>query len=194
MRISDGAIGTLGPDPEKTLGDFKVFESVVSRFTKTMAARTGLDRVINPMEMRKAHTLWSQNCTRWLVSGCMPVGTTELSHFKTFGLLLDALSSHAFVTFSHSPNPHVLAEIYGELTVGDESQTQLFMDGQHHYVSWIFCYEIVEAYERARTDRRTKYVSRITEDFELDMVSFLIAGNHSADSLYIIMKALFFRE
>lgn len=194
MRIGDGAAGGRFEDIEAEFLDFSRFEQVVGRFCKTIGARCGLSGLVDPVELLKAHNIWRSECSRWLTSGVMPSSSVELSHFKSFGILLYSLAECPFVTYQSGPSVDPWEDVYGSLRIADEQQIQRVKDGQHYYLAWLFCYEIVEAYERDRTDRRTKYISRITEDFELDMVSHLISGKYTPDSLYMVLKALFFRE
>lgn len=194
MNISEGAIGNLSGDVEGKLRNFETFETIVKRFCQTMASRTGLSAVSHPVELLKAHSSWIKVCDDWLTSGRMPTGTTELSHFKTFGILLYCLAESPFVTFHETDTPDPWKQFYGKLDFADDDQVRRFIDGQHYYAAWLICYGIVEAYEMNRTDRRTAFKTRITKDYELDVVSHLIGGAYSPDSLYILMKTLFFRE
>jgi hypothetical protein len=55
-------------------------------------------------------------------------------------------------------------------------------------------YHLCEFFEIKRTDRIDTYESRITEDFEIDVVSGLLSAKVSAQALHLIVKALFLRD
>ncbi|MEL6414675.1 MAG: hypothetical protein AAFQ15_07025 [Pseudomonadota bacterium] len=142
----------------------------------------------------KAHREWQLLRTEWLTYGTMPTGTTALSHFKVFGILLYCLSECPFVAFDKSNDPDPWLEVYGDLKSADDMTLRMVFDGQHYYVAWLLCHNAIEEFEKHRVDKRTSYQSRVTIDFELDIVSHLMSGLHTPSGLYMVMKALFFRE
>jgi hypothetical protein len=193
VNIGDGAV-RLSKRVFEQWRSFEVFETDIGRFCSTIAARTGLKSSINAEALRKAHLDWCADHDEWLTSHKMPTGTLELSHYKQAGILLWALSANQFVLFENSPAPDPWKEVYGRLDFADDLTIRKLSDGQNHFAAWTLCHNIVVWFEEARTDRRTEFVARVTDDFETDVVSLLVSGLHTSDSLYLVLKALFFRE
>lgn len=83
------------------------------------------------------------------------------------------------------------AEVPNQFTA---SEIRKFRDGGCHFVSWLILYHVCEFFEKLRNDRLDLYESRVTEDFEIDMVSGLLSGKISAQATHLILKALFLRD
>lgn len=194
MNIGAGAIGPLSNKVFLKWSSFEAFETDVSRFCQTLGARSALVAEIDSASLRDAHEEWMNECQFWLNSHKMPDGSRELSHYKNAGILLRALSDHDFASFSPRGDNESWNAIYGTVDSASDEVKRRLSDGQHHYAAWILCHNIVTWFEENRTDRRTKFTSRITMDFEYDVVSLLVSGLHTSDSLYLVLKALFFRE
>lgn len=75
-----------------------------------------------------------------------------------------------------------------------ENQIRKFKDGGCHYVCWVLMYEVCQWFEQNRGDRNEAFQSRITQQFEQDMVSALLSGRISSQAIHLIFKALFLRD
>lgn len=138
----------------------------------------------------------------WL-SHLLPSKTKELSHLKKAAILLAKLYEFGVITVSGTGNRTRRARPKGiqdqELVPSKpdrlpKEEIKKFKDGGCHYVAWLIVYHICEFFERRRTDRLDPYESRVTEEFEIDMVSGLMSAKVSAQSIHLILKALFLRD
>jgi hypothetical protein len=183
-------------------GDLKHFSADLHECCAILKTRSGLDYAISAELLRAAHTKWQQDCASWL-SDLLPDGTKELSHLKKAAILLEGMCEFVPITVSgdgygdERPRPRSIqdAEARPRLpTRLPRSQIQKFKDGACHFVSWLILYHVCEFFERHRADRIDPYEPRITEEFETDMVSGLLSGQVSAQSIHLVLKALFLRD
>jgi len=174
---------------------FEVFETDFERFCQILAARAGLSFEVNSNALRSVHSDWIQECEHWVSCGKMPEDTNELSHFKTVAILLRHLCQNPFVTYNESQLNEAWREFYGEIKTVSESVQKKILHGQHQYIGWLMMHNLLCGIEQHREDKKTQFVSRITDDFETDFTSFLISGLYTtSDALYMVIKALFLRD
>ena len=192
MDTADGAIGRISAKIFEDWNEFEAFERDVQRFCWTLAARAGLAANVDSDLLSAIHLDWIRECSHWCESTKMPDGTIELSHHKTLAILLRSMTEKEFVKFSDSAQN--LDDVYGSLDINGPLKKAVMLDGQHYYLAWVFIHQIAVWFEQNRDDRQTKFESRITEEFETDLVSMLISGSHTSDSLYIVLLALFLRD
>jgi hypothetical protein len=164
-----------------------------------LSLRSGYNFEVAEAQLKAAHTTWTQQVELWLVN-LLPESTKELSHLKKAALLLANLIEFGCIIVSGPTKPlrkrrdNRDQDLLPPLSALSERDTRKLTDGGCHYIAWILIYHVCEFFERRRPDRTDKYVSRITEDFELDMVSGLLSAKVSAQSIHLILKALFVRD
>jgi hypothetical protein len=180
--------------------DFKSFHDDLTECCDILASRSGLVFEVSESSLLAAHTAWRQDYGLWL-DNLLPTGTKELSHLKKAALLLSKMCEFVPISVSgegHSKppenNPQDGFEHQEVPNQFSPSEIRKFRDGGCHFVSWLIMYHLCEFFEIKRTDRIDTYESRITEDFEIDVVSGLLSAKVSAQALHLIVKALFLRD
>jgi hypothetical protein len=197
-----GIVGTFVVDRSifDRWSDFKSFHDEITECCEILASRSGLAFEISEPSLLAAHTAWRQDYMLWL-DNLLPSGTKELSHLKKAALLLAKMCE--FVPLSvggsgygaaPSINPQDGLEHPEAPNQFSPDEIRKFRDGGCHFVSWLIVYHVCEFFEIKRTDRIDEYESRITQDFEIDMVSGLLSAKVSAQSIHLILKALFLRD
>lgn len=204
MHSQSAIAGTLGLSRSifDRWGELRHFAADLHECCEILTTRSGLKFAVSSELLRATHTKWQQDCNLWL-DHLLPETTSELSHLKKAAILLACLCEFVPITVSgegygdEKPPLRSLqdAEARPRLpTRLPRSQVQKFKDGGCHYVSWLILYHVCEFFEKYRADRLDPYEPRITEDFETDVVSGLLSGQVSAQSLHLIFKALFLRD
>ncbi|HXO67861.1 MAG TPA: hypothetical protein VN838_02760 [Bradyrhizobium sp.] len=197
-----GIVGTIVVTPTifDRWSDFKPFHGDITECCEILASRSGLVFEISEPSLLAAHTAWRQDYFLWL-ENLLPSGTRELSHLKKAALLLAKMCEFVPISVSgngygESPpiNPQDGLEFPTAPNQFSASEIRKFRDGGCHFVSWLIIYHVCEFFEIKRTDRIDPYESRITEDFEIDMVSGLLSAKVSAQALHLVLKALFLRD
>lgn len=168
-----------------------------------LSLRTGLSFDLSESKLSAAHTAWQQDMGLWL-NNLLPAKTKELSHIKKASILLAKLYEFGVVTVSDTGIPlkrkkrpkslqhqELIPSTPNPLSKKDVKK---FNDGGCHYVAWLVAYHVCEFFEQRRSDRIDKYESRLTEEFEIDMVSGLLSAKLSAQGIHLILKALFLRD
>lgn len=182
--------------------DLSILTKELTECCEILAIRTGLAFEISHAQLTAAHTAWIQDKALWL-DRILPPGTRELSHLKKAALLLSKLCEFVPITVSGAGHCDV-ALLLQTIQDGNEwrdipnrlaeKEVRKFKDGGSHYVGWLLAYHTCEFFERHRRDRIDPYEPRITEEFEIDMVSALYSQTVSAQAIHLILKALFLRD
>jgi hypothetical protein len=165
-----------------------------------LSHRSGLKFDLSEAQLAAAHTAWKQDMGLWLAH-LLPAKTKELNHLKTIAILLAKLCEFGVISVSGpgAPKPkrsQTVAEheLIPKPTPLPAPEVKKFKDGGCHYVAWLIAYHVCEFFEERRTDRIDAYESRLTEEFEMDMVSALMSAKVSAQSISLILSALFLRD
>lgn len=197
-----GVVGTIVVTPSifDRWGDYKHFHADVTDCCEILASRSGLKFEITDDSLVAAHTAWRHEYALWL-DNLLPAGTRELSHLKKAALLLAKLCEFVPISVSGdgygatpSGNPQDGIEFVEAPNQFTPAEIRKFRDGGCHFVGWLVIYHLCEFFEIKRGDRMDEYESRITEDFEIDMVSGLLSAKVSAQAIHLILKALFLRD
>ncbi len=132
----------------------------------------------------------------------LPGTTHELSHLKKAAILLAKLCEFGCIVVSG--NGHRTAGPARRALSADQllpaptrlkpTEIRKFKDGGCAYIGWLIAYNICEFFERHRDDKIDKFQSRVTEEFETDMVSGLLSAKVSAQGIHLVLKALFIRD
>lgn len=164
-----------------------------------LGLRTGLVFEIDETRFINTHTTWVRTCDEWL-KHLLP-GSSTISHLKKAAILLDRMCEFLPISVKEGPAAEKVQPPGPQDAAGYPSIPQLpageirkFKDGGCHYFAWLLAYHVCEYFERHRTDRMDTYESRITDDFEGDMVSSLLSGKVSAQGLHMTLEALFLRD
>jgi hypothetical protein len=183
--------------------DYERMRADIHECCVILSVRTGLRFDLSEHELAAAHTGWGQEIALWL-RDLLPEGTKELSHLKKAAILLAKLCEFGCITvsgegFSDAEPEHPRSlqssnDLLPRPTRLPEKEIRKFRDGGGAYVGWLIIYHVCEFFERRRGDKSDPYVSRITEEFEIDMVSGLLSAKISAQSIHLILKALFLRD
>jgi hypothetical protein len=197
-----GIVGTIVVTPKifDRWSDFKSFHNDMTECCEILASRSGLTFDLSEPSLLAAHTAWRQDYALWL-ENLLPSGTKELSHLKKAALLLAKMCEFVPISVSgngYGPSPPINPQDGIEFPLAPNQfsafEITKFRDGGCHFVSWLIMYHVCEFFEAKRTDRIDLYESRITEDFEIDVVSGLLSAKVSAQALHLILKALFLRD
>jgi hypothetical protein len=182
--------------------DPELFYADLEECCVILGIRTGLQFAVSSEKAHATISAWKLDRTRW-VAHLLPIGTADLSHLKKASLLIEKLCAFTPVTVSGRPAGNE-PKVEGNYQDSDpwpdlpnrlsKKDAQKFLDGGCHYVAWLILYHVCEFYERHRTDRIDDFVPRITEEFELDVVSGLLSAKVSAQAMHLILKALFLRD
>lgn len=162
--------------------------------------RTGRHVTLDLGRLRMVHDRYSAHCKAWL-EHLLPEGTSRLSHLKATAIFIEAMVEfEPILVGSRLPAARQPSYQDGGSTQMDgpellePRELQKFIDGGTNMIAWIIGYHICDFFERYRTDRIDPYISRTTDEFETDLVSALFSGTISAQSLHLILKALFLRD
>lgn len=201
--MNSGIAGTV-PLSKSIFDDWSTYAKFAEDLRECCAIvsiRSGLKISVADVQLQTVHKLWLHEQSSWL-HNLLPAGTTELSHIKKAAILLSKFCEIVPIDVSgsgHVGGTSTISNIQdgglGELPhVLPEGHIKKFKDGGCHYVAWLLLHEVCQFFERYRTDRSDPFISRITEEFELDMVSALISGRMSSQSIHLVFKALFLRD
>lgn len=181
--------------------DFDSFRSDIEDICHILGMRTGLRFKIDQDRLFTTHAMWVRTCDEWLAN-LLPETTVVLSHLKRAAILLDKICENTPITVLDDPsirhegidNPQDGAEPAPLPHALPSREVKKFYDGGSHYLGWLLAYHVCEFFEAAREDRIDPYEAKITDEFEVDMVSCLISGKASSHSLHMVLKALFLRD
>jgi hypothetical protein len=186
---------------------YESFRSDIHACCAILEQRTGLSisvpAVSNdvPDALFAAHAAWQQEMALWL-RDLLPGTTHELSHLKKAAILLAKLCEFGCIVVSGTghrnsgPARRALSSdpLLPVPTRLKQTQIRKFKDGGCPYIGWLIAYHICEFFERHRDDKTDAFESRVTEEFETDMVSGLLSAKVSAQGIHLILKALFIRD
>lgn len=180
---------------------FENFKTDIDDICHILGMRTGLRFEIDPARLLTTHVIWARSCDEWLTN-LLPETTTVLSHLKQAAILLDKFCENTPISVHEDASVRATAVDNPQDGAGSTElpdalpprEIQKFFDGGSHYLGWLLAYHVCEFFESGREDRLDEYVARITDEFELDMVSCLMSGKSSSHSLHMVLKALFLRD
>lgn len=187
---------------------YENFRSDIHSCCAILEQRTGLSIDVPlvsedvPDALFAAHAAWQQEMALWL-RDLLPGTTQELSHLKKASILLAKLCEFGCIVVSGTG--HRANSGPGRRKLSDDqllpaptrlkvSEIRKFKDGGCAYIGWLITYHVCEFFERHREDKVDDFVSRVTEEFETDMVSGLLSAKVSAQGIHLILKALFIRD
>ena len=187
--------------------DYESFRSDIHSCCSILETRTGLAISVPalskdvPDALFAAHAAWQQEMALWL-RDLLPGTTHELSHLKKAAILLAKLCEFGCIVVTgnghHAAGPARRSrssdQLLPEPTRLKPAQIRKFKDGGCAYIGWLIAYHICEFFERHRTDKMDVYQSRVTDEFETDMVSGLLSAKLSAQAIHLVLKALFIRD
>jgi hypothetical protein len=182
--------------------DYEKLRADIHECCIILGLRTGLNFELSEQQLSAAHIGWCQDMALWL-RDLLPKGSKELSHLKKASILLAKLCEFGCIIvsgqgFSDAESEHRSLEATNDLLPRPirlpEKEIRKFRDGGGVYVGWLITYHVCEFFERKRSDKSDPFVSRITEEFEIDMVSGLLSAKVSAQSIHLVLKALFLRD
>lgn len=147
-----------------------------------------------PGALQQAHQRWVHTCDTWLRQETHPK-TRVLSHTKRAALLLHALTSVEYLGTFHE---HQYDEIPKFTFRGTDEEfrqaRQDLIDGGQAVLALDFVLNIIDYFERHRTDRMSPYTVRLTRDMRHDLLNYLLSGKAEEKALFLILKALFLRH
>jgi hypothetical protein len=204
VLVGTGIAGTfaLTPDIFDRWSDIARLSEDLCECCAILEIRSGLRFQVSDEQLTVVHTAWKQDCALWL-ENLLPQGSKDLSHLKKAAVLLSKMCEFVPITVEGEGHkdqqlpPATIqdGEPWPELpNTLPEKQIRKFKDGGCHFVAWLILYHVCEFFERNRTDQLDPFESRITEEFERDMVSALLSAKLSAQSIHMILKALFLRD
>lgn len=165
--------------------------------------RSGLQIVLDVGKLDIVHERFQSVERAWLEL-LLPEGTTRLSHLKMCAILLETLSELAPIEVHEAAGeiPSDLEHSYQDGGPGhyervnqmDERDIKKILDGGSQYIGWLVAYHICCHFEAERTDRIDPFEERVTEEFEIDLVSGLFSGMLKAQAIHLVLKALFLRD
>ncbi len=209
MSVGNGISGTflLTPAIFERWRDYESFRNDIHSCCAILEQRTGLSIDVPklskdvPDALFAAHAAWQQEMAMWL-RDLLPGTTHELSHLKKAAILLAKLCEFGCIVVSG--NGHRTAGPARRALSADQllpaptrlkpTEIRKFKDGGCAYIGWLIAYNICEFFERHRDDKIDKFQSRVTEEFETDMVSGLLSAKVSAQGIHLVLKALFIRD
>jgi hypothetical protein len=197
VKVEEPKELTTTYDLEEVLEDFNTFKKYVTFICRSLAADVKIVACINDEQLRTAHKDWLEGRRDWLESHIVPDGMIELNHFKSFAILLCTMSFYKFVVFRKftlDDTDQANLDHYKTYHDLDADKLSNLLDGQEAFATWTFCFNCIEAYEKGRADKTTDYVSRLTSNFEHEIVSHLLSGKQSPEALYLTMYGLFTRD
>ncbi|MGY3104215.1 hypothetical protein ACVWW7_000842 [Bradyrhizobium sp. LM6.9] len=186
----------------------RAFAATFILAARSLSKRTGLSISIPalskevPDALFAAHAAWQQEMALWL-RDLLPGTTEELSHLKKSAILLAKLCEFGCIVVSgnghRNDGPGRRSLSSGDHLVPPPTRLKAkeirkFKDGGCAYIGWLICYHLCEFFERHRDDKTDPFESRVTEEFEVDMVSGLLSAKVSAQSVHLVLKALFIRD
>lgn len=189
--------------------DFSEFKSDMNDMCEILQIRSSPKFQVNEEKLKSVHTEWRQDILEWRTNLLPPssdhdTSKRRLSHLKKTAILLEKFCKiKPFFNFEavqpkETPplNPQDSEGAYsGELpNKVTEDMSERLMDGENHYLSYLITYHLCDFFEANRTDRIDAYIPRVTDEFELDFVSFLFSGQMNAQAIHMIFKALFLRD
>jgi len=131
----------------------------------------------------------------------LPEDTERLSHLKLAAIFIDAMTKFCPIKVGDGLPPSGVgsyqdggSEQFDPPAQMPAHERRKFVDGETHMVAWLIGYHICQWFEINRTDRIDPYVSRTTDEFEIDLVSGLFSGKVSAQAMHLVLKALFLRD
>lgn len=200
-RAIDGTI-SLSREIFDNWDDLDHLSSDLKECCEILGIRTGLQFDVSQEQLTAVHTAWKDERAQWL-SRLLPEGTKDLSHLKKMAILLSKICEFPPITISGdgyttdqqvqesiqdgNPRPPLPNRL-------SRHEIRKFKDGGCYYIGWLLTYHVCEFFEVKRTDRADPFEARITEDFEIDMISGLLSAKISAQSIHLILKALFLRD
>jgi hypothetical protein len=200
-----GIDGTIGLTREifERWSNYEKFHTDLTECCAILGIRSGLNFRIAPDRLRAAHDHWLKEQEVWK-SYLLPVGTKEISHLKKAALLAIVLCENVAIVVTgkgHGEESDAPEENFQDGLERSRPPIRLeledvrkFKDGGTHYVAWLLTYAVCEFFERHRDDKKEAFEDRITEEFEMDVVSGLLSGKISPQALHLILKALFLRD
>lgn len=189
----DAQIFSRWEDSGNFLVDFRDIVEILS-------SRSGLKIGFDEAALRVVHDRWLKIAEAW-VAELLPESSKHLSHLKMMAILLELICQITPFKVEGAPEQpenhsyqdagHSLADIPNRMNPADVTR---IIDGQSQYIGWQICYHVCKHFEVYRTDKSDPFVDRITERFEMDVVSALLSGRVSAQAAHLILKALFLRD
>lgn len=166
-----------------------------------LSLRTGLEFKIKEDQLAAAHTSWQQDMALW-IRDLLPPGTKDLSHLKKVSILLAKLcefgcievSGEGFSDALPQQRSFLQSELLPTPNRMKDRDIRKFRDGGGPYFGWLLAYHVCEFFEKRRRDKLDPYETRITAEFEIDMVSGLLSSKLSAQGIHLVLKALFLRD
>jgi hypothetical protein len=78
---------------------------------------------------------------------------------------------------------------------GDREENKKdLIDAREAVLALDFCFLILDAIERSRTDKIGQYVMPLTLDMRHDLLVYLISGERERQAIFLVLKALLLRR